>query len=178
MNKIKVLLCIVISLWIVGCNQPIPNPELKDPIYLDIQSQISQKSAAIEAELKVLAEKKSDLAMAVPQTNQSKWAEKRVYESEYRLKMQKQEQMYWKLKLATRKQEAQKEYLQSFYAKTPWPDPKKHESWRKTQGIPKKVGTWSYERRMTELGLPFKSKRNPSAATPAAKPPPPKGGGH
>lgn len=164
---LRLLFIIQISLIISGCNKPIPNPEMSDPIYLDIQAKIAAATTNVADFEALLKEKSADIDNATPQTSQLKWAHKRYYATEAVLAKAKQDLMYWKIKSATRQQEARRKYLKIFYEHKPWPDLEEFEEWNNLNKVNRKPAVWSYERRMKELKLKIDKKPGPKKITEA-----------
>lgn len=153
-----VLLFILSSLFLSGCKKPNPHPELIDPIYLDLQRELGEAQKAVDAEKANLAEHKKNLGLAVPQTGQIKFAQKRYNDSVAMIEKLSQMVKYWELRIETRQKEARKSYLEAYNKEKPWPDPKEWEEYhsvQKMQHIPK---TWSVQNRINELGLTKKAK--------------------
>jgi hypothetical protein len=149
----KIGLIITISLALCACNKPEPNPELKDPIYSDLNAQLAAATQALEAEKKTLEGHKKELEDVVPQTGQIKYAKKRIYESEDKITHFEQEKSYLELRVESRKREARKSYLISFKEKKDWPDPKEWESYQAEQKLRKAKATWDVKARMKEAGV-------------------------
>lgn len=163
----RLLFFIQFALFATGCNKPIPNPEMSDPIYLDIQARIAAATTNVADFEVLLKEKAVDIQIATPQTSQLKWAHKRYYATEAVLAKAKQDLMYWKIKSATRQQEARRKYLKFFYAQKQWPDQEEFVEWNTLNKVNRKPAVWSYERRMKELHLKIDKKPAPKKITEA-----------
>ncbi|MGE5086962.1 MAG: hypothetical protein ACM3MG_11720, partial [Bacillota bacterium] len=61
----RIITAFAILFLITACNKPDPNPELKDPIYADLQTQLGAATQALEAEKKKLEGFEKDLAAVV-----------------------------------------------------------------------------------------------------------------
>jgi len=95
----RIIAAFSIILALTACNKPDPNPELKDPIYSDLQTQLTAATQSLEAEKKKLEGFEKDLAAVVPQTGQVKYAQKRVFESQALVTKWEQEKAYLELKI-------------------------------------------------------------------------------
>lgn len=149
----KILLLTFITL-LVSCNKPIPNPELKDPIYNDINVRFAEASQLLAAEKKTLSGHEKDLAEAIPQTGQTILAQKKVFESKNKITKLEQEVQFLKLKVAARKKHAVEAYGQAFSKNEPWPDPKEWEQYQQEKNVRNKPKEWSVKNRLKEtMGL-------------------------
>ena len=102
----KSILIIFAVMFLLGCNKPDPHPELKDPIYQDLQREFAEAQKAVDAEKSLLAEHEKNLKEVIPQTGQIKYAQKRVSESLARLEKLKQLVKYWEIRIKTRENES------------------------------------------------------------------------
>jgi hypothetical protein len=149
MRKTYLILLFTYSFFVLGCKKPDPNPHLRDPIYLDILSEIAAHQSSIEAEKKQLKEHEKTLREAKPQTGQIKLAEKRVWESKDRLAKMNQMLRYWQSRQVSREIEAKEAYLRAWDAKTPWPDPEEFERYEAQKAL-SEMGSkeWSAKNRI------------------------------
>lgn len=154
---------IILSLLLSACNKPDPTPELKDPIYNDIQADLAATSAALEGELKTLEGFEKELSEVVPQTGQIKYAQKRVNESKEKINRYEQEKMYLELKLEARKKESKRSYMKSYKKGEPWPDPAEWSSYQTEKRLRNAKRSWDAKSRIQELGLGQEKSPEPSA---------------
>lgn len=159
--KIIALIFIIFSL--AACNKPDLNPELKDPIYSDLQSQLGSTTASLEAEKKKLEGFQKDLETVAPQTGQVKFAQKRVFESQALITKLGQEKNYLGLKLEQRKMAATISYRKAFEKKEEWPDPKEFISYRAEQKLRTARRSWDVKDRIKEAGISFGEAEKPSS---------------
>jgi len=146
-------------LFVAGCNRPDPNPELKDPIYLDIQKELQDAKREVENQEKQVEEFKKVLAGVVPQTGQIKFAQKRFEESTAKLKKDQQMLRYWLIRLEDRRLESKKLYSVAFAKDKPWPNQQEWLDYKTTRTAQLKPKLWSLDDRFRELGL----QRKPAA---------------
>lgn len=156
--RIYLLLFIIGSLALSGCKKPDPHPELKDPIFLDLQRELGEAQKAVDAEKANLEEHKKNLQSAVPQTGQIKYAQKRYNDSVALISKLQQMVKYWEVRLDTRQSDARKQYLEAYNKEKPWPDPKEWEEYQSIQKMQHIQKTWSVQNRINELGLNKKPK--------------------
>lgn len=163
----KKLVLTFILLVLCACNKPDPNPELRDPIFRDLEAKQKEASAALEAEKKTLEEAEKTLAGVVPQTGQIKFARKRLFESKARIEKLEQLKRYYTLRLESRKYEAQDDYLTAFDKGQgkEWPPAEDFADYQVQESARTKSRNWNVKKRIEEEKGP-----PPAAAGP------PKGG--
>lgn len=149
----RIIAAILIIFTLSACSKPDPNPELKDPIYSDLQAQVGAATAAVEAEKKKLEGFEKDLAAVVPQTGQIKYAQKRVFESQAAIARLEQQLEYLKLKVEQRQRYAQASYKKAYAKKEEWPDPKEWASYQAEQKLRNAKRSWDVKERMKEAGV-------------------------
>ena len=140
----------MISLFLVSCNKPDPNPELKDPIYADLNALLGSAKQAVESEKKALEEHTQALKDVIPQTGQIKYAQKRFYESEAKITRLEQEAKYLELKIAARKKLAVKSYQAAFAKEETWPDPQEWNSYQAEKNLRSAKKSWDSKARIEE----------------------------
>ncbi len=149
MKKYFVVLFILV---LSACNKPDPHPELRDPIYKDIEAKQKELAGAIESEKKALEEAEIKLKAVVPQTGQIKFARKRVFESKARIEKLEQLRRYYTIRLESRKLEAQDEYLDAFGRGKggEWPAPEAYADYQINESARTKSRNWSVKERIEE----------------------------
>lgn len=150
-EHMRILLIFSISFLLFGCDRPDPQPQLKDPIYLDIQSEITSLQQSLDSETKTLQEHLKTLAEVVPQTGQNKYAQKRVDESKALLNKISQELEYQKLKLQAQEKKARFDYKKAFESKEVWPNPSEWSEYQTEKRFRNAKKTWDVESRLKEL---------------------------
>lgn len=159
----KILAAILISIALVGCKKPDPHPELKDPIYSDLQAQLGAVTAALNAERKTLADHQKTLSEVKPQTGQIKYATKRVNESQQKINRLEQEEKYLSLKVVARQKSARKSYFAAFKKEEAWPNPDEFRAYQSEMRLRNAKKTWDVKQRLAETGL-GDGARKPAAA--------------
>jgi hypothetical protein len=149
----KFITAILLILTLTACSKPDPNPELKDPIYSDLQAQVGAATAALEAEKKKLEGFEKDKMEVVPQTGQIKYANKRIYESQAAITRLEQQVEYLKLKVEQRARTAQAAYKKAYANKQEWPDPKEWSSYQAEQKLRNAKRSWDVKARMRDAGV-------------------------
>lgn len=158
---LRILTLIFLSVAIISCNKPDPNPELKDPIFGDLNSRLAATTQALEAEKKALLGFEQELKDVVPQTGQIKYAQKRVYESQAKIMKLGQEEKYLKMKVSSRKLEAKRSYAEAFKKGEEWPNASEFTVYEAQNKMRAAKTTW-----------------NANARAKAVSPDKPKAGGH
>lgn len=163
--SMKSFFVVIFSFFLISCNKPDPNPELKDPIYLDLVAATSAVTNQLENEKKTLADHRKTLREVALQTGQNKYAEKRVRESAERINKLEQEKQYLELKVEAHKRAAKKSYLQAFKNGEAWPDEKEWNSYKTEKKLQSASKTWSAKSRIEEFNN--NSNKNGPIAAPA-----------
>ncbi|MCB0347827.1 MAG: hypothetical protein KDD37_03285, partial [Bdellovibrionales bacterium] len=105
---------IIISFACISCRSPEDNPELRDPIYLDLQKRLS----AHERELKTLSDERpkieKELKTLNSQTGEYKARWKDYYTNEKKIYTSEQKINYFKMAIDSRKQQARLDYLEYY----------------------------------------------------------------
>lgn len=114
----------ILNTFVSSCTKTDPHPELRDEIYADLTTELDIAKKALESEEKTLLSLKSELAKAVPQTGQVKYATHKVRKSEELLNKIAQQKVYFEIKLERRKLYVMDRYLESLKeGGRKWPDP-------------------------------------------------------
>lgn len=161
----RIIALILITFTLSACEKPDPNPELKDPIYNDLNVTLGTVSGLLTAEVKALEGFQKELGDVIPQTGQIRYAQKRVNESKEKITKLEQEKRFLEIKIEARKKEARKTYKIAFEKKEAWPDPQEWENYRIQRKFQQAKKTWDVKERIKEL-------EGPKEPAPAA------GGGH
>lgn len=146
----NIVLILLLLATIVGCAKPDPNPELRDPIFTDITSQIASLNQQIESEKNQLKKHEQELAEAPPQTGKVKFALKRVSESKSLIASLDQERKYLEIKIESRKKAARSSYLQAFKEKRPWPEPREWDLYISEKRLRQAKKNWDVKQRIKE----------------------------
>lgn len=142
-----VLLLIGLNL---GCDKPDPYPEQRDPIYLDLSSQLSETTSLLAEAEKSLAEHEKALSEVSPQTGQNKFAQKRVFEAQNHLVKLKQLKQWLVMATKERKSLSSTNYLKAYKLKQNWPNPAEFEQYKSEMRLRRAKRTWSSKDRIEE----------------------------
>jgi len=147
--NMRILVLILITIGLFGCNKPNPNPELADEIYQGLQSQASDAKKEAESERKKLEGFKKDIEKAVPQSGEIKHSQKRYFESESRIQKLDQLTKYYELKAEDRKRYTKTQYLKAFKEGKPWPTDEEIEAYRQYKISSKVNPGWNTKERVS-----------------------------
>lgn len=159
----RIIILCILSLALFACNKPDPNPELKDPVFSDFQSMLAGTSQELEAEKKNLEGFEKELADAIPQTGQIKYAQKRVRETKEKITRLEQEEQYLKLKVEARKKESKTSYSVAFKKGETWPNPQEWTDYQTQKRFRNAKKSWDVKERMKEVGLGQEKTPEPAA---------------
>lgn len=169
----KVLILVGALYLQVGCHSKDPNPELKDPLFIELQGKMKEAEQELQAAQAAHTEALANLQKVTPQTGQIKYAMKRVNDSKDRIVKTQQQIKYLEIKIESQKWRAKESYLAAFYNHTPWPSQDEVEEFRTMYKARQTERNWSAKSRREAMHLPVG--RQPAVAP--AKPAEGGGGG-
>lgn len=144
---------LLLFLFLSACSKPDPAPELKDPIFGDLNAELALVTAALETEKGNLKKNEEELLAVVPQTGQIKYAQKRVDESKAKIVKLDQQKQYLELKVEARKKVARRTYLEAYHKKENWPNPTEWQNYELEKKLRSAKKTWDVKERMKEAGV-------------------------
>lgn len=147
MTRIAIFICISL-LFLVGCNKPDPNPELKDPIYDYYQKKLAAAKAEMTEADKKLYEAQLEMNKVKPQTGQIKYATKRIYAAKDKIEKIRQRYVYYQLKVDSQIQKSRDSYMKAFEEQKPWPDPEEYQSFLATERLIEAGSDWKPKARV------------------------------
>ncbi|MGZ3780382.1 MAG: hypothetical protein ACXVCY_07045 [Pseudobdellovibrionaceae bacterium] len=162
----KLFSTFLLSLILISCNKPDPNPELRDPIYLDLVASTTSINTQLEAEKKTLEENKKALDEVVLQSGQNLFAGKHIMESKNRITKLEQEKQYLELKTEEYKKTSKRAYLNAFKKGDSWPDPKEWNAYQLEKKLLATKKQWDVKTRINEFN--GKSNKKGSEAEPSS----------
>lgn len=167
----KLLFLLILCLLFHSCNKKDPNPELKDPIYLDLVSERDIMTKSIEEMEKDITSQEKDVKSAILQTGQLKSFENKLFETKNNLTRLKQQKQYFDIKIELRKQEAIVKYDESLHGGKKWPDDDEIKIYRSKLKLYREKMEWDKNGGVVKP-VPRGTKKPGATATPPA------GGGH
>jgi hypothetical protein len=162
-------LSILAILALVGCDKPVPNPEVIDPIYRDLQTRKSAADSELNSAKAELQGAYEEMAKAVPQTGELRRARRGVEILRKRVQLAQQNSTYLGILVNQRKKAARKQYLEHFNAKKPWPPPEDFENYKTSRRLRTVSLKWDDRLPVLESRLPSSVKDEKKAAAEAAK---------
>jgi hypothetical protein len=160
-------------LALLACERPNLNPELTDPIYVDLSAQAETAGKTMEAEKKKLEGFKKTLDEAKPYSGELRVAQNRYFDSEKKVQQAAQTQYYFKLRAKTRKDVVRTAYTKSFSEKKPWDTQEESKSYQQHEKITKIPLSWDSKRRIAnyekESGFGSSIKKAPETKEPKKK---------
>lgn len=136
------LLLALILIIQTGCKQPIENPELADPIYSDLLSQVNGAKSAIASEEKSIKDLKDQIAALKPRDSSRGPLLRELAAHERALVQAKQQKTYFEIRSQQRKEYDQKAYQEAFDRDLPWPNPEEVEEYKKTKKLLQASRNW------------------------------------
>ena len=91
----KNLFFATLMLFINACTPSNPHPEQLDPIYKDLAMELGIANKALEEEEKRLVSANNEKSLAVPQTGQIKFSNKKIADSTEKINILKQQKLYF-----------------------------------------------------------------------------------
>ena len=123
MEQVRFLTLLTLCLSLIACRSEDPNPELRDPIYSGLNSELGKAKSAFEAGQKRILEVEQQIASAQTGSQELKMARRNLIEAKKKLVYLEQTYEYLKIRTEHRKYAARREYRLAFYAKKEWPNP-------------------------------------------------------
>lgn len=136
-------LFMITTLCLVACKQEDPNPELKDPIYSDLQKRASEFKKGLEEEIKKQTDLKATLHKHEPNSLELKNAQ-RDLEASLKASLElDQKARYFDIRARRRLYEDRVAYREAFAKGEQWPNPREYSDYlvnMRLQAAPKNWG--------------------------------------
>lgn len=140
------LLLIIQSVLLVitlGCKSEDPEPQLKDPIYLDLKRELDRASgeaSALEAKILKL---EGDYSKTEVRTIDRKTVKMDLIKAKKAYQLAIQSREYYEARLKLREARARVAYKRAFLAEKPWPDPAEFESYQLQKKLRQNSRNWA-----------------------------------
>lgn len=122
-TTMKCLIIIAVMAFLTACTQNDPHPEHTDGIYKDLVAELDLARRSLELEEKALSVLLKEKTLAVPQTGQIKFANKKIADTEEKIMIMKQRVAYFEISVSQRVEHAKIKYAESLRSDgRPWPD--------------------------------------------------------
>jgi hypothetical protein len=140
---------------LTSCDRPLSEPELHDPIYLDMAKGAKEWERATEEAAKKLEKDKEELAQVSPKDPMRKRIRDDVFQAERNLERMKEKTLHEQLLLQKRKEVSRAEYARAREAKAPWPNKEEYEGFKAAQRLRAAPRNWD-ERvpKLKQSGMP------------------------
>ncbi len=122
----QLALLLMLCLSLLGCRKEDPNPELKDPIYKDLEARAKSYAAEYDAgkiQVKTLRE---DLAKVEARSIERKNVLKELSQAEAKLVGAEQLARYYKIRAERRRLMGRQAYREAFARGEDWPNPREY----------------------------------------------------
>lgn len=142
-GKILLLFVVSFSIFIGGCSKHDPNPELRDPIFLDLKDRVGDLNRDVNSLKATVEEEQAKVESSEPRSKDLALARKRLREAKIKLGRAEQELRYFEIRLERRKLESRLAYEKAFSADRPWPDKKEFEAYEANKELKSAQSSWS-----------------------------------
>jgi hypothetical protein len=161
-------LAVLFGLFLIltGCKEPVPNPELRDPIYGDLKAQLATTLTELEAEKKEIAELEKTMPKMDVRTAEIRQARRLLVSHTHKFSQLKQMKEYYEVRLEQRKAFVEKDYLRAFEADLPWPNPDEYERYKVVKKL--RTADRNWDSRVPKLTRNLKNPP-PGSGAPAKK---------
>lgn len=109
-------------LILVGCKKPLENPELVDPIYIELKDAAEKIRDNLKEEQKALNEAKKELKETDLTVGEKRQVLKQISAGERKMVLMKQDRKFFELRSKSRIKHVQEVYPGRFEKDLPWPD--------------------------------------------------------
>jgi hypothetical protein len=146
---------------LIGCKSEDPAPELRDPIYNDLNKKLKESEDSLKKSSDKIISLEKDYNSQEPRTIDRKTSQKELFAEQQKVIRLTQEVEYYRIAVLKRKAESQIIYKRAFAADKEWPDPKEYESYQLNQKMRETPRNWNI--RIPKLQNPA----NPTKDTPS-----------
>lgn len=127
------LLMALAILTLVSCNKPLSSPEEIDPIYKDLQSELSNSEKDYAEKLKKVEEAQLRLRDIIPQRGQTRKFYGDYHNAQNIAEKARQKMEFYRERVSSRKFEARNSYIKALESQQSWPDPKEYNDYRSSK---------------------------------------------
>lgn len=122
MNRLfRLPIILVILAILAACSREKSNPELSDPIYLDLVSRASTAEQAYENQKKHLEEVRESYAQSEPRTLENRRLREDVHKAMTQVRFLDQERLYYNIRAKQRKAYGRRDYRIAYSNNEEWP---------------------------------------------------------
>lgn len=127
-------LCTLVFL-VVGCKKEDPNPELRDPIYLDLVKDLKAYGSELEAAKKSVETERKGLKEALTNSVEATVAKRGLKKALAAVKKLEQKVKYYEIRSERRLVEGRRSYKLAFRKGERWPDPEEYVHYKANQRL-------------------------------------------
>lgn len=142
-NWISISLITLFILQSLGCSRPLEEPELIDPIYLDLLKTSSEYANEHKTALSAAKEAREQLKDRTPGTIEVKQARKTLNENKSKLTHLAQMSLYYEIKAKKRRIEARSDYHQALKRGESWPKPEDYQNFLSEKKLRNASKNWN-----------------------------------
>jgi hypothetical protein len=153
MLHILLIGCAVLMFF--SCDRPLSEPELQDPIYLDMQRGVKDWERATADAEKRLEDNRKELASMSAKDPMRKRVRDDIYQMEFNLERMKEKSLHEKLLLAKQADKSRADYARAQEKKENWPNPEEYEGFKAAQRLRAASNNWDDRvPKLKQSGLP------------------------
>lgn len=138
----NLFLGVLLSICMLGCKSPNPNPETLDPIYADLLKESEAASKETESLKGEIEKLEQEIPAFEARDPGKKRAERELYQKEHLAELSSQRALFYKIQADMRLKYARREYLKAFNADKPWPNPKEYEEYLENKKLRSASRNW------------------------------------
>lgn len=153
-----------LALMAIACKKPLENPELIDPIYKDLGTELSSAKGSLAAEEKSVKELQDKIKALPPRDIGRIGMQKELIATEKKVVQLRQNVIYFEVRREQRLKFVQESYMRAFEADKPWPDPNEYAEYKKIKQLRAAPRQW--DARVPKLTRHLK--KAPTAQAPAS----------
>lgn len=148
----KCLIFVAFALFLNSCTPNNTHPEQVDGIYKDLTAELGIAIKALDEEEKKLSGIVKEKELAVPQTGQIKFTNKKIADSLEKINVLKQHKQFFEIKVEQRLHRAQVKYQESLQSGgKPWPDPEEAALYNSVTKFQRDKIAWDKNKGMKKL---------------------------
>jgi hypothetical protein len=138
----KRFILLIVIFGLVGCKKEDPNPELLDPIYVDLDQRATSAQKAYDEELKKQADTKIALEKALANTIELKNAQKDLAKSQSIAVDLEQKARFYQIRAKRRLFVDRITYKAAFAKDEKWPDPREYSDYQVNMRLQESSRNW------------------------------------
>lgn len=154
----RLALATLMMVLLAGCSKEDPNPQLRDPIFQDLEKRANEHQKAKDEAEKQLLDLKTKLAKAEPNTLGKRDIEKDIRKNEHLALESSQWALYYKIRTERRRIVDKLAYGEALANKKPWPDPNEYSEYLVNRRLVEANRNWNARVPKLQSRLPSSQK--------------------